>query len=137
MVVWRLSLLIVNNWMRNFDECKNNLAKVKDQYNSKIFYAVLVKNISTNMNHVWETEGYTPIWSKSLLIIKNVPSVDDLMKKFNNIFNKRSFYFKTKQEPQRISHNKGFFKKIFNARIRLSRDNEVHMRSQKCIKFNV
>lgn len=32
----------------------------------KIFYVTFVKNISTNMNHAWETNEYTPILCKAL-----------------------------------------------------------------------
>lgn len=53
---------------------KTSLEQVKDQYNFKIFYVKLEENISTNVNHAWETDGYTLILTKSLLISKNVPS---------------------------------------------------------------
>lgn len=47
---------------------KNSLAQVEDQYNLKIFYIKLVQNINTNVNHAWETDGYTPILCKFLVV---------------------------------------------------------------------
>lgn len=79
---------------RNFNAGKNSLAHVKNQFNLRILYVMLVENISTYVNRVWETNGFTPILFKSLLISKIVRYFDNLAKCFSNIFNYRNIYFK-------------------------------------------
>lgn len=64
---------------------------MKDQHSFKIFYVKLVEDISTNVNNVWETDGYTPISCKLLLIRKILHSFDDLSKCFKHVFKKNPF----------------------------------------------
>lgn len=63
---------------------------MKDQHSFKIFYVKLEEDISTNVNNVWETEGYTPISCKLLLSRKKLHSFDDLSKCFKNVFKKKN-----------------------------------------------
>lgn len=93
-MVWRLSLLYVNNGEEILRHINNSLAQAKDQYNFKIFYVTLIENIGTNVNDR-EIKGYTPILCKSPLIKENVPSFDDLM-------NKQNIYFNPKKKRQSI-----------------------------------
>lgn len=65
---------------------------MKDQHSFKIFYVKLEEDISTNVNNVWETEGYTPISCKLLLSRKKLHSFDDLSKCFKNVFKKKILF---------------------------------------------